>query len=57
MRSSYTIRDDDFINKLALVVNIKNEPNTYKQAIASPQCDSWKKSMQRETDELEAQDT
>lgn len=47
----------DEIDELALIVNINSEPNTYKQAITSPQSQEWQKAMQAEVDELQNQNT
>lgn len=48
---------NDDIDELALIVNINDEPSTYKQAMCSAQKTEWQKAMQAEIDELEAQQT
>ncbi|RKF60525.1 Retrovirus-related Pol polyprotein from transposon TNT 1-94 [Golovinomyces cichoracearum] len=51
------INDSDDIDELALMLNINNEPNTFKQATQSEQSHEWYKAMQAEVDELESQNT
>jgi Reverse transcriptase (RNA-dependent DNA polymerase)/gag-polypeptide of LTR copia-type/Integrase core domain/GAG-pre-integrase domain len=54
-QSSNTIDND--IDELALIVNINNEPNTYKQAINSIDKDKWIEAMKLEYNELKNQNT
>jgi len=42
---------------LALIININNEPNTYKEAMNSPNNKEWIEAMQKEIDELNRQNT
>ena len=54
---SIPIDEADDLDELALMVNINNEPKTYKEAVASIQSKDWHKAMQAEVDELESQGT
>lgn len=55
--SPFQSQKDDTLDELAFIVNINDEPNTFKQAISSPQKQDWLNAMQAEIDELESQNT
>ncbi|KAI0992283.1 hypothetical protein K3495_g15903, partial [Podosphaera aphanis] len=52
----YNNKDND-IDELALLTNINCEPNTYKEAITSPESKEWINAMQAEVNELQNQKT
>ena len=57
--STHTIYNDDInaIDELALVININNEPNTYKEALNSDKSQEWLNAMKIEIDKLIKQNT
>jgi hypothetical protein len=61
--SSYTINNNNIddsafdIDKLALIINLNNKPNNYKEAISSPNNKEWIEAIQKEIDELNKQNT
>ena len=61
--SSYTINNNNIddsafdMDELALIINLNNEPNNYKEAISSPNNKEWIEAMQKEIDELNRQNT
>jgi hypothetical protein len=61
--SSYTINNNNIDNsafdmdELALIINLNNEPNNYKEAISSPNNKEWIEAIQKEIDKLNRQNT